>query len=79
MSAQLPDTPLAKDKFQGARVIGQVGSRELVEELKTRDLDQVIDEMVWRYCILAENRSWMQKILDMGREHWLAQPGGLTA
>ena len=33
MSAQLPDTPLAKDKFQGARVIGQVGSRELVEEL----------------------------------------------
>jgi hypothetical protein len=46
---------------------------ELVEELKTRDLDQVIDEMVWRYCILAENRSWMQKILDMGREHWLAQ------
>jgi len=33
MSAQLPDTLLVRDRFQGARAIGAVGSRELVEEL----------------------------------------------
>ena len=43
MSAQLPDTPLAKDKFQGARVIGQVGSRELVEELNALAAVQMKD------------------------------------
>lgn len=42
--AQLPGTPLVRDRFQGARAIGQVGSRELVEELnalaavQTKDL-----------------------------------------
>jgi len=46
---------------------------ELVEELHGLDVEQIIDEKVWRYCILAENRSWMEKVLDMGREHWSAQ------
>ena len=45
----------------------------LLRELGTRDLDNVIQEMVGRYCILAENRGWMQEILEMGREHWEAQ------
>lgn len=45
----------------------------LLGELRRRDLDNVIEEMVGRYCILAENRSWMQEILEMGREHWEAQ------
>jgi len=33
----------------------------------------VIQEIVGRYCVLAENRGWMQEILEMGREHWEAQ------
>jgi hypothetical protein len=68
------------DRLQDGAFVEQTWRRiarqrlaELIEELRTRDLDQVIEEMVWRYCILAENRSWMEKVLDMGREHWLAQ------
>lgn len=45
----------------------------LLRELAQRDLDNVIEEMAGRYCLLAENRSWMQEILEMGREHWEAQ------
>jgi poly-gamma-glutamate synthesis protein (capsule biosynthesis protein) len=45
----------------------------LLRELRTRDVESVIQEMVGRSCILAENRSWMQEILEMGREHWEAQ------
>jgi hypothetical protein len=45
----------------------------LLRELGRRNLDNVIEEMVGRYCILAENRSWMQEIPEMGREHWEAQ------
>jgi hypothetical protein len=43
MSAQLPDTPLPRDKFQGARAIGTVGSRELVEELNALAAVQMKD------------------------------------
>ena len=37
------------------------------------DLDNVIDEFVGRLCLTAENRSWMDEILAMGREAWEAQ------
>ena len=43
MAAQLPGTALPRDKFQGARAIGQVGSRELVEELNALAAVQMKD------------------------------------
>jgi poly-gamma-glutamate synthesis protein (capsule biosynthesis protein) len=46
---------------------------QLIQELARRDPDNVVDEMVWRYCILAENRSWTEEILSMARERWEAQ------
>lgn len=45
----------------------------LLRELSTREPDSVIEEMVGRYFILAENRAWTEEILQMGREQWEAQ------
>jgi len=35
-----------------------------------RDTDAVIEELVGRAVLVAENRSWMEEILAMAREHW---------
>ena len=45
----------------------------LQKELAHRDPENVLEEMIWRCCLLAENRSWMEELLAIGREHWLAQ------
>ncbi len=33
----------------------------------------VIEELVGRLCLVAESRSWMAEILQMGREAWKQQ------
>jgi len=35
-----------------------------------RDTDAVIEEMVGRAVLVAENRNWMEEVLAMAREHW---------
>jgi hypothetical protein len=45
----------------------------LLRELGTREPDNVIEEMVGRYCVLAENRAWTREIVRMGQEHWEVQ------
>ncbi len=34
------------------------------------DLDRVINDFVGRLCLTQENRTWMEEILEMGREAW---------
>ena len=38
-----------------------------------RDLDNLIEELVGRLWLTAENRSWMDEVLAMGREAWEAR------
>ncbi len=35
-----------------------------------RDTDVVIEEMVGRAVLVAENRNWMEEVLEMARESW---------
>ncbi len=34
------------------------------------DMDRVVDELVGRLCLTAENRAWMEEILAAGSERW---------
>jgi poly-gamma-glutamate synthesis protein (capsule biosynthesis protein) len=34
------------------------------------DMDRVLDEMVGRYWLTAENRAWVNEVLRMGEERW---------
>ena len=43
------------------------------EKGKPGDMEGVLDELVGRLCLTAENRSWMDEVLLMGRERWDAQ------
>jgi hypothetical protein len=54
----------------------EVAKRHLAIYLKRaaeRDIESVLDELVGRLCLTAENRSWMDEVLLMGRERWDAQ------
>ena len=44
-----------------------------IKRAAERDIDSVIEELVGRLCLTAENRSWMEEILAMGREAWDAR------
>jgi poly-gamma-glutamate synthesis protein (capsule biosynthesis protein) len=37
---------------------------------RTHDIERIIADLVPRLCLTAENRSWMEEILRMGRERW---------
>ena len=41
-----------------------------IKKAAGRDVEAVIREMVGRAVLVAENRSWMDEILAMAREHW---------
>ncbi len=41
-----------------------------IKRAAERDVEAVIEEMVGRAVLVAENRSWMDEILAMAREHW---------
>lgn len=34
------------------------------------DVDRVLEELVGRWCLTAENRAWMEEVLAAGRERW---------
>ena len=35
-----------------------------------RDVEEVLDELVGRIALVAENRSWLDEVMAMGRERW---------
>lgn len=41
-----------------------------IKEAAKRDVEAVIEEMVGRALLVAENRSWADEIMTMAREHW---------
>jgi poly-gamma-glutamate synthesis protein (capsule biosynthesis protein) len=41
-----------------------------IKQAARRDVEAVIEEMVGRSVLVAENRSWMEEILAMARERW---------
>jgi len=72
--AQL-DAHLKDDAFV-LKTWREVAKRLLATYIKRaaeRDIDNVIEELVGRLCLTAENRSWMEEILAMGREAWDAR------
>lgn len=47
--------------------------RRAAKQLETRGVDDVIEDLVGRLCLVAENRSWMREILEAARENWAVQ------
>jgi len=41
-----------------------------IKQAAERDIESVIDELVGRTVLVAENRNWMDEILAMARERW---------
>jgi len=41
-----------------------------IKRAAERDVQDVIEELVGRAVLVAENRAWMEEILAMAREHW---------
>ena len=37
------------------------------------DVERVLEELVGRWCLTAENRAWMEEILRQGKERWDAR------
>jgi hypothetical protein len=70
LDAKLQDEEFVKATW---REIAKRHLAGVIQTLAKQDIDRVIEEAVGRYCLLAENRSWMLEILEMGREQWLAQ------
>jgi len=69
------DRHLADDEFL-RDTWREVARRHLAIYIKRAaeyDLDRVLDELVGRLCLTAENRSWMEEVLAMGRESWARQ------
>jgi poly-gamma-glutamate synthesis protein (capsule biosynthesis protein) len=70
LDAHLKDAEFVKRTWR------EVAKRHLAIYIKRaaeRDLDSVISELVGRLVFTAENRSWMEEILVMGREEWEKQ------
>lgn len=44
-----------------------------IKRCNQQSMEQVLEETVGRLTLVAENRSWMDEILAMAREHWAAQ------
>jgi hypothetical protein len=47
--------------------------RRAASRLETSGVDGVIEDLVCRLCLVAENRSWMEEILAAAQEHWQVQ------
>ena len=53
-----------------------IAKRRLMANLKkctAMEVDDVLEQMVGRLTLVAENRSWVEEVLAMAREHWEAQ------
>ncbi|MEW6355021.1 MAG: CapA family protein [Planctomycetota bacterium] len=69
------DTML-KDEEIVRRTWRDIAKRRLAGMLKKcagMEINDVIEEMVGRLALTAENRSWMEEVLAMGREAWARQ------
>ncbi len=69
------DGRLKDDEFV-LRTWREVAKKHLAIYIKRAaegDPEGVIEELVGRLCLVAENRAWMEEILRMGRERWEAQ------
>jgi len=44
--------------------------RSYIKQAAGRDVEEVLDDMVGRAVLVAENRSWMDEVLAMARERW---------
>lgn len=42
-----------------------------IQKAADRGVDRVIEELVGRCVLVAENRNWMEEILAITREHWM--------
>jgi len=69
------DALLADEAFV-KRTWREVARKHLMTYIKRaaeRDIDSIMEELVGRLCLVAENRNWMEEILNEAREHWEAQ------
>jgi len=67
---------LLTDREAVQRTWRDVATRHLATYIRRaaeRNVEDVIEELVGRLCLVAENRSWMAEILAMAREHWQRQ------
>ena len=54
----------------------EVAKRHLLTYIKRAaeaDIDEILENFIGRLCLTAENRSWMDEVLAMGRERWDAR------
>ncbi len=43
---------------------------QFITQAAERDVESVLDEVVGRAVLVAENRRWMEEVLLMARERW---------
>jgi poly-gamma-glutamate synthesis protein (capsule biosynthesis protein) len=43
------------------------------ERIEQNGIENVLEDLIGRLCLVAENRSWMEEILQIGREQWQGQ------
>jgi poly-gamma-glutamate synthesis protein (capsule biosynthesis protein) len=67
LDSMLADEYLVRDTW---RAVCKRMLATYIKRLAGMDVDDVIREMAGRLALTAENRSWMQEILEWGREYW---------
>jgi hypothetical protein len=69
------DAKLKDDEFvrRTWRAVAKNLLATYIKRAAERGADGVLEELVGRLCLVRENRTWMEEILAMGREHWEAQ------
>ncbi|OGF50954.1 MAG: hypothetical protein A2231_06490 [Candidatus Firestonebacteria bacterium RIFOXYA2_FULL_40_8] len=69
------DKLLKNDKFvrETWRKIAVKHLEIYIKRAGERKIENVIEEMVGRLCLVAENKSWMDEIMNMAKESWEKQ------
>ena len=70
LDAMLQDAEFVKNTW---RETAMRMLRSYLSRLPNYEAEDLIEQFVGRLCLVAENRSWMEEVLAMGREAWEKQ------